>query len=178
MGHETAVARYQDIVRRTGERPSKRLRKKAWTEARALLGEAEGRDRLALRQLRERAAKNHQAAADGLYGAEKYGRDVTQPLVIPLYFGTPPREPEHGFRLIYVDGMPMRLWYDGAWVCLSGDRLRAVESSGLRTELAAACRYQEMRKWAVDRHLLNFRDAAIDASEVYRTYQLRRAQHE
>lgn len=113
------------------------------------------------------------AAADSLYGAQKYGRDVTQPLVIPLYDAPAPREPEHGFNLIRLDGR-MHLWSDGAWVRLSGDLLRQVESAGLRVDLAQACRFQEMRVWASDKHRLKFRDEIVDVVARYQTELARR----
>lgn len=103
-----------------------------------------------------------------MYGADRYGRDVQQPLVVPLYVSLPlPGEPEHGFRFVAVEGKRRHLWHDGAWVELSGELMRRVESHGLRTDLAAACAYQEMRRWASHQHRLNFRDQIIDVRAEY-----------
>lgn len=163
MAQETAVARYQRLAA-NNRRPNKRIRKAAWAEVTQLLGEGVARDHREIEGLRSTVAKQQTIAADRLYGAQKFGRDVTQPLIIPLYRGTPPSEPEHGFRLIYVDGMPMRLWFDGEWAVLSGALLRDLGSSGLRVALAQACLFQEQRRWAVTRQILKFRDALVNPS--------------
>lgn len=133
----------------------------AWREVRALLSEGDARDRRVITGVREADIQRREQFADTMYGAQKFGRDVTQPLIIPNYVHTPPHAPEHGFRLIYVDGMPMRLWHDGAWVELSGELLRRIESSGLRTALAVACVFQERRHWRSAYHTLVFRDHQV-----------------
>lgn len=168
----TAIARYQQLTGRR-KRPNKRIRKAAWKEARVLIEDGVARDERALTQLREQAKTQALIAADTLYGAQKYGRDVTQPLVIPEYRAPAPLEPEHSFRLIRVEG-GMHLWYDEAWVQLSGELLRRVESAGLRVTLAQACQFQEMRVWASHQHRLNFRDEIFDVSARYAMERARR----
>lgn len=118
------------------------------------------RDREVIAGVRRTADVQRLTFADALYGAQKFGRDVSQELIIPNY-RSEPREPEHGFRLIYVNGMPMRLWFEDAWVKLGGALLRLPSSSGLRTTLAAACLFQERRRWVSASHRLNFCDQVI-----------------
>lgn len=125
-------------------------------EADALLRQGEGRDRAALTQLREEEAKRKLDTADRLYGADRYGRDVNQPLVVPLYSDPLPQEPEHGFRFIAVFGKRHHLWCDGGWVELSGELMRRIDSHGLRVDLASACAFQERRRWYGQ--TLRFRD--------------------
>lgn len=139
-------------------RPNKRIRRIAWDEVDNLLREGRSRDRSVIEGVTVTARQRVSETADLLYGAQKFGRDVTQPLIIPRYVRSPPLEPEHGFRLIYVDGMPMRLYYEGAWVKLSGDLLRQVSRSGLRVALADACAFQEQRHWITRAQVLWFRD--------------------
>lgn len=166
---ETAVGRYLRLLQKSkpNHRPNKRVRKAANAEVRALLHEGFARDAAAIQAMRDTARQQQMVAADTLYGAQKFGRDVTQPLVIPAYREPLPRVPEHGFGLIYrlFPRPQMHLWADGAWVGLSGELLREVGSSGLRVTLAQACVFQEQRKWRSDAHRLNFRDCLWDAQE-------------
>lgn len=154
-------------VRHPTQQPNKRLRKAAWREVDALLRQGELRDRQVIECVRARVAVEIREGADRLYGAQKYGRDVTQPLIIPFYGGKPPEQPEHGFTLIAVAGKRKHLWCDERWVEVSGALLREVGSHGLRTALAHACRFQEARVWANHATALKFRDQIINVKHFY-----------
>jgi hypothetical protein len=161
---KTAVARYLSVPT-----PNKRLRKRAWREARELIEEGLTRERDQLATWRQKIATRHATFADRLYGADKYGRDVTQSILIPPYFGKLPAEPEHGFRFVRM-GERAYLWHDGAWVALSGALMRQVESHALRVDLALACAFQETRRWSGQ--ALRFRDHHM---QVERRMDLRNA---
>lgn len=152
---QTAIARYQRLAL-TGRQPNKRIRKAAWIEANALLRQGEGRDRAAIEQVRADDARWALEMADRLYGADKYGRDTKQNLVIPSYFSQLPSAPEHGFRFVVLEGIGVHLWHGEAWVKLSGELMRRIESHALRVEMSSACQFQERRNWYGQ--VLRFRD--------------------
>jgi hypothetical protein len=137
---------------------NKRVRKAAWREARALIQEGEAGDRAALSQWRAVIAKRAINGADVFYGADKYGRDVKQSLVVPLYTA-PPYEPEHGFRFIGVSGKRRHLWHEGKWVELSSALMRDVGNGDLRVSFSLACAFQEARHWYGS--VLEFRDQTM-----------------
>ncbi len=146
--------------------PNKRLRKAARSEVSDMLASIETRDRVVIRETLQADAQRWQTTADRLYGAQKYGRDVSQTILIPQYIKTPPEAPEHGFRLIRVDGA-CHLWHNDAWVRATGAMMRELGNSDLRILLAETCAFQEARRWSLAVRTLRFRDQTVNVQMMY-----------